>query len=103
METQSLFKNPSTIYTLPTQNYVITDKNDLLKSDLTGTTESYCGDKWHYSADDMLDIGNNAARTLYGVNSTQTTSLRINVNAESESGMPRPINAVKITIVIELP
>ena len=86
----------SNVYTLPTQNYVITNKSDLLKSDLTGTTESYCGDKWHYSADDMLDIGNNAARTLCGVNSTQTTSLRINVNAESESGMPIEVDQVSL-------
>ncbi|MBO7187206.1 MAG: hypothetical protein J6V68_02260 [Clostridia bacterium] len=82
-------------YFLPTDNYTMVDGS----ANMDNKTEngvSYCGDKYHYSGSDMLEIGNEVGRTFYAVNNNASTSAKITVNSiTNDDGQPMQISEVK--------
>ena len=92
---QSVAQKLSNVYTLPTRDYTIFNESanlGIFKED----GKSYCGDQWHYNADDMLAIGNEVSRTLYAINSVKSSSVKVNVKAFNDDGQETEIKELSL-------
>ena len=92
---EAVVNSTENTYLLPTDNYNMIDGSANM-SNYTEDGVSYCGDKYHYSGSDMLEIGNEVGRIFYVVNNNANTSAKITVNSiTNDDGQPMDISAVK--------